>query len=281
MFVIGFKTRNLLIACIALVTTGLYWFSSVPSRSQLPSTLLQDNMPSSLKHLKISPKEAHTATVIFLHGLGDSGHGWLPVAKMLWSSFPNVKWILPHAPIVPVSLNQGMAMPSWFDIRHLDKLDNPEHDDEQGMLETVKSVDELIQAEVDSGISEDRIVLGGFSQGGAISLLSALTTKRKLAGVVGLSCWVPLSHKIAQMKSEHAKDIPIFWGHGTNDPVVDYSFGQRSIDFLVQKCGYRLLPQGTTFARPGIRFESYPGMPHSSCPQEIDDLKSWLTQALK
>lgn len=99
------------------------------------------------------------------------------------------------------------------------------------------------------------------------------------------------------MKSEHANDIPLFWGHGTNDPIVDYNctsqirsflpqltcdpVGQRSIDFLVQKCGYKLLPQGTTFARPGIRFESYPGMPHSSCPQEIEDLKSWLTEALK
>lgn len=103
-----------------------------------------------------------------------------------------------------------MAMPSWFDIRHLDKLDNSEHDDEQGMLETVKSVDELIQAEVDSGIPEDRIVLGGFSQGGAISLLSALTTKRKLAGVVGLSCWVPLSHKIAQVRINLVLQITIW-----------------------------------------------------------------------
>lgn len=119
---------------------------------------------------------------------------------MLWSSFPNVKWILPHAPTIPVSLNHGMAMPSWFDIRHLDKLDNSENDDEQGMLETLKSVDELIQAEVDSGIPENRIVLGGFSQGGAISVLNMLTTKRKLAGVVALSTWVPLNHKIVQVR---------------------------------------------------------------------------------
>lgn len=116
-----------------------------------------------------------------------------------------MKWILPHAPIIPVSLNHGMAMPSWFDIRHLDKLDNPEHDDEQGMLETLKSVDELIQAEVDSGIPENRIVLGGFSQGGAISVLNMLTTERKLAGVMALSTWVPLSHKIAQVRIAHLK----------------------------------------------------------------------------
>lgn len=100
-----------------------------------------------------------------------------------------------------------MAMPSWFDIRHLDKLDNPEHDDERGMLETLKSVDELIQAEVDSGIPENRIVLGGFSQGGAISVLNMLTTERKLAGVMALSTWVPLSHKIAQVRIAHLKTM--------------------------------------------------------------------------
>ncbi|WVQ81207.1 acyl-protein thioesterase 1 [Cryptococcus sp. DSM 104549] len=235
---------------------------------------------ASLKHLKVSPKEAHTATVIFLHGLGDSGQGWLPVAKMLWSSFPHVKWILPHAPSIPISLNGGMSMPGWFDLSNLERLDNPQYDDEAGMRSALEKVDGLIQAEVDSGIPEERIVLGGFSQGGVVSMLGGLTTKRKLAGVVGLSCWVPLNHKIEQMKSAHATDIPIFWGHGTNDAVVDYSFGQRSVDLLTQKLGYKLLPKGTVFERPGLRFESYPGLGHSSSAKEIEDLKAWLTEAL-
>ncbi|WVN87855.1 acyl-protein thioesterase 1 [Cryptococcus depauperatus CBS 7841] len=237
-------------------------------------------MTAPLKHLKLSPKEAHTATVIFLHGLGDSGHGWLPVAKMLWNSFPNVKWILPHAPSIPITLNRGMTMPGWFDLSDLSCLDKPEFDDEKGMLETLKSVDALIQAEVDAGIPEDRIILGGFSQGGAVSLLGGITTNRKLGGVIGLSCWVPLSHKVEQMKSQHSQEMPIFWGHGTNDPVVNYSIGQRSIDCLSHQLGYTVLPKGVTFARPGIRFESYPGMGHSSSPKEIEDLKAWLIEAL-
>ncbi|WVR08963.1 acyl-protein thioesterase 1 [Kwoniella sp. DSM 27419] len=234
-----------------------------------------------LKHFKIAPKEVHTATVIFLHGLGDSGHGWLPVAKMLWKSFPHVKWILPHAPAIPITLNRGMSMPGWFDISTLDKLTNSAYDDEQGMNASVASVDKLIQAEVDAGISEDRIVVGGFSQGGAISILTALTSKRKLGGVIGLSTWLPLNHKAEEIKTSHAKDTAIFLGHGTVDPVVDYEYGQQSVEILTKKLGFPLLPEGTTFARPGIRFESYRGMPHSSCPQEIEDLKAWLTEALK
>ncbi|WWC63891.1 acyl-protein thioesterase 1 [Kwoniella dejecticola CBS 10117] len=238
-------------------------------------------MTTTLKHLKVSPKEAHTATVIFLHGLGDSGHGWLPVAKLLWSSFPNVKWILPHAPQIPIMLNGGMRMPGWFDLSSLDNLTDSKYDDEAGILESIASVDKLIQAEIDSGIPENKIILGGFSQGGVISILTALTSKRKLGGVVGLSTWVALNHKVDEIKSSHANQIPIFWGHGTADPVVDYSYGQQSIELLTKKLGFPLLPPGTTFQRPGLRFESYRGLPHSSSPQEINDLKDWLTAALK
>ncbi|ORY33132.1 Phospholipase/carboxylesterase/thioesterase [Naematelia encephala] len=237
-------------------------------------------MAATLKHLKVAPKADHTATVIFLHGLGDSGHGWLPVAKMLWPSFPNVKWILPHAPAIPITINGGMSMPGWFDLSTLDKLSDSNYDDEKGLLASVSAVDALIQAEIDSGIPENRIVLGGFSQGGAIAILSALTTKRKLAGVVGLSTWVPLNHKVPQMMTSHARDTPIFWGHGKDDPVVNYAFGVMSIE-LLKKLGYPTVPAGQTFARPGLRFESYPGLGHSSSPQEIEHLKAWLTEAFK
>ncbi|RSH77809.1 uncharacterized protein EHS24_002869 [Apiotrichum porosum] len=233
-----------------------------------------------LKHLKIMPKEAHTATVIFLHGLGDSGHGWLPVAKMLWHSLPNVKWVLPHAPSIPITLNGGMRMPGWFDIFTLDRSVSPRPEDEAGMLAAVAAVDALIQAEVDAGIPEDRIVLGGFSQGGAISALTALTTKRKLGGYVSLSTWVPLAHKVGDMANKDAKDAAYFWGHGKDDQVVQYKYGVESVE-LLQKLGFTRLPAGTAFARPGLRFESYPGMGHSSCDKEIADLQTWLAAALK
>ncbi|WVW79506.1 hypothetical protein I302_101475 [Kwoniella bestiolae CBS 10118] len=238
-------------------------------------------MATQLKHLKVLPKEAHTATIIFLHGLGDSGHGWLPVAKMLWASFPNVKWILPHAPQIPITLNGGMTMPGWFDLSSLDNLTDSKYDDERGILSSIDAVDKLIQNEVDAGIPENKIILGGFSQGGVISILTALSSRRKLGGVVGLSTWVGLNHKVEEIKSSHCNEIPIFWGHGTADPVVNYAYGQQSIELLTKKLGFPLLPPGTTFKRPGLRFESYQGLPHSSSPQEIDDLKGWLVEALK
>ncbi|WVQ93102.1 hypothetical protein IAU59_000166 [Kwoniella sp. CBS 9459] len=238
-------------------------------------------MATQLKHLKVSPKEAHTATIIFLHGLGDSGQGWLPVAKMLWSSFPNVKWILPHAPSIPITLNGGMRMPGWFDLSSLDNLTDSRYDDEKGILSSIAAVDDLIQKEIDAGIPENKIILGGFSQGGVVSILTALTSKRKLGGVIGLSTWVAINHKVEELKSAHAAETPIFWGHGTADPVVNYEYGQESVQLLTKKLGFPLLPSCQTFGRPGIRFESYKGMPHSSCPEEIEHMKAWITEALK
>ncbi|KAK1922610.1 Phospholipase/carboxylesterase/thioesterase [Papiliotrema laurentii] len=237
-------------------------------------------MASSLKHLKIAPKDAHTATVIFLHGLGDSGHGWLPVAKMLWHAFPNVKWILPHAPAIPITINGGMRMPGWFDLATLDKLTDSIHDDEKGMMASVKAVDALIQAEVDAGVPEEKIIVGGFSQGGAISILTGLTTKRKLGGIISLSTWVPLNHKIKELTNPSARDIPVFWGHGRDDPVVHYEFGERSVDLLTRQMGFPVVPAGQTFTRPGLRFESYRNMGHSSSPEEIEHLKAWMKEAL-
>ncbi|TXT13218.1 hypothetical protein VHUM_01619 [Vanrija humicola] len=235
---------------------------------------------ASLKHLKVVPKEAHQATVIFLHGLGDSGHGWLPVAKLLWSSLPNVKWVLPHAPELPVTLNGGYRMPAWFDIYTLDRSQTPRHEDEAGLLAAVEAVDKLIQAEVDAGIPEEKIVLGGFSQGGAVTALSLLLGKRKLAGYVALSTWVPLAHKVEALARKDANALPVFWGHGKDDQVVEYQWGAKSVE-LLEQLGFKRLPAGETFARPGLRFESYPGMGHSSSPKEIDDLRDWLTAALK
>ncbi|ORX39168.1 Phospholipase/carboxylesterase/thioesterase [Kockovaella imperatae] len=236
---------------------------------------------SSLKHLKVSPKEAHTATIIFLHGLGDSGQGWLPVAKALWSNFPGLKWILPHAPLQPVTINQGMRMPSWFDLSTLDKLTDSKYDDERGLLASIASVDALIQAEVDAGIPESKIFLGGFSQGGAVAMYSGLTGKRRLGGLLALSTWIPLNHKVPQTLTTHSRDIPIFWGHGKDDPVVAYEFGERSVDLLTRQLGFPRVPAGSIFARPGLRFQTYEHIGHGTNQREIEDIKLWLEAALK
>jgi len=110
--------------------------------------------------------------------------------------------------------------------------------------------------------------------------LSGLVTKRKLAGIVALSTWVPLNHKVPEIMTPGARDLPVFWGHGKQDAVVDYSFGVMSVELLKQ-LGYPFVPAGQTFARPGLRFESYPNLGHSSSPKEIDDFKAWLTEALR
>lgn len=140
---------------------------------------------------------------------------------MLWSAFPHVKWVLPHAPEIPITLNggefalsvslaaacsltwAGMRMPGWFDLTSLDDLTDSKYDDEQGLLRSVDAIDGLVKAEIEAGIPENKIVVGGFSQGGAIAMLYGLTTGRQLAGVVGLSTWVVLNHKIAEVSISH------------------------------------------------------------------------------
>ncbi|KAL7421266.1 hypothetical protein Q5752_004151 [Cryptotrichosporon argae] len=237
-------------------------------------------MAAPLKHLKVNATGRHTATVIFLHGLGDSGHGWLPVAKMLYPSLPHVKWVLPHAPAIPITVNNGYRMPGWFDIASFEALTAPSAAQAAELLATVDAVDALVQAEVDAGVPEHRIVLGGFSQGGAVSILSALVKKRRYAGVVALSTWVPMSEKVHEHLVDTAKDTPVFWGHGKDDDVVQYQYGVRSIEFL-KKLGFPAVPAGEAFRRPGLRFESYDALAHSSSPRELEDLRAWLVEALK
>lgn len=173
-------------------------------------------------------------------------------------------------------------MPAWFDINSLDKLSDSIHDDEKGMLSSVSAIEGLISDQVQDGIPENRIVVGGFSQGCVIATLTALRTRRKLGGLVSLSGWLPLSHKIKEMIGSNAKNIPVFWGHGSDDPVVRYEYGTKSISLLqsLPNLSLPLLANGTKFARPGIRFETYKGMGHSLCGEEVEDLGEWLGECL-
>ncbi|EMD40368.1 hypothetical protein CERSUDRAFT_110964 [Gelatoporia subvermispora B] len=231
-----------------------------------------------LKFISVAPLKKHTATVIFVHGLGDSGYGWKPVADMFKTdpAFHNVKWVLPHAPPMKVTANMGMEMPSWFDIYDF-KPNTP--DDEAGMLRTVHLLNQLITNEIDAGIPASRILLGGFSQGGAMSVVTGLTTERKLAGIVALSAWLPLKDKLKAMVSDHYKSVPIFWGHGKEDPLIRYEYGVRSIEFLKSTLG---IPTAAPDAleKGGLIFHSYEGLEHSTNMQELSDLKEWLKKVL-
>ncbi|OMH80061.1 Acyl-protein thioesterase 1 [Zancudomyces culisetae] len=211
------------------------------------------------------PTKKHTATVIFLHGLGDSGHGWSSIADSLSSSLPHVKFIFPHAPSIPITLNFGMSMPGWYDIFSLENLDKH---DEKGLLNSVSQVNSLISQEINQhGISASRIVLGGFSQGAAMSYLTGVTSELKLGGIIALSGYLPLGNKISTMVTETSKAVPIFAGHGTADPVVRYEYGTKSVDAL-KKLGYN------------VDFKSYRGMEHSSCQQELVDIAQFLAKTI-
>ncbi|XP_030635913.1 acyl-protein thioesterase 1 isoform X2 [Chanos chanos] len=209
-----------------------------------------NNMSAPLPAIVPAARKA-TAAVIFLHGLGDTGHGW--AEAMAGIRTPHVKYICPHAPVMPVSLNMNMAMPSWFDIIGL----SPEaEEDETGIKKAAESIKALIDQEVKNGIPSDRIILGGFSQGGALSLYTALTTHQKLAGVVALSCWLPLRNSLSQC-------------HGEADPLVPLMFGRLTVEKL------------KTLLNPAnITFKTYPRMPHSACPEEMLDIKQFIEKQL-
>ncbi|XP_049807712.1 acyl-protein thioesterase 1 isoform X1 [Schistocerca nitens] len=209
----------------------------------------------------IAATAKHTATVIFLHGLGDTGHGWASGMGAIRS--PHVKVICPTAPTMPVTLNGGFRMPSWFDLRTLD-ANGPE--DEEGIKRATELVHGMIEQEVKAGIPSNRIVLGGFSQGGALALYSALKFPKPLAGVIALSCWLPL-HKQFPAAAVANKDIPYIQCHGDCDPIVPYKWGQMTASLLKQ------------FLRQ-IEFKTYRGMMHSSSDEEILDLKAFLEKVI-
>lgn len=201
----------------------------------------------------------NTATLIFLHGLGDTGQGWSESFRQM--KLKNVKCVCPNAPVSPVTLNYGMKMPSWFDIKGL-SIESDE--DEEGIVAASELLKKLIADEEKAGISSENIFVGGFSQGGAVAMYTALTSTKKLGGVIGLSTWLPLHKKFPSVFSEVNKDIPVFQGHGNADPLVPLPWGQMSGEKIKQMTSKHT-------------FHTYQNMGHSSCEQEMDDVKDFLT----
>jgi predicted esterase len=201
-----------------------------------------------------------TATLIFLHGLGDSGHGWADVLAKYRPKY--AKLICPHASERPVTLNGGYVMPAWWDIRSLDKLDGNE--DEEGIKKCVTQIEEIIQSEIDKGIPASRIVLGGFSQGAATSLYTGLTGKHKLAGLVVLSGYLPIRNTI---NWSTANKPSVLQCHGLEDHVVRYEIGELASGILTKNL-------------PSFTFKAYEDLSHSSCPEELEDVKAFLKHVL-
>ena len=198
------------------------------------------------------------AAIIWLHGLGADGHDFEPIVPEVGLERP-VRFVFPHAPIRPVTINQGMRMRAWYDILQLGG--GPE--DEAGLRASQKLTEELIRSQ---GLPASRIVLAGFSQGGAIALLTALRYSERLAGVMALSTYLPLAPKLAAERSKANSDVPIFMAHGSYDDLIPMGRAQASRDAL-KALGYP------------VEWHDYP-MPHSVCAPEIADISAFLSRVL-
>ncbi|KAI9581246.1 hypothetical protein GQX74_013833 [Glossina fuscipes] len=204
----------------------------------------------------------NTSSLIFMHGLGDSGHGWCEMLGRV--KLPDMKIICPNAPIQPVTLNNGFRMPSWFDIKQLDMSGT---ENEESLLAATSTIHELVDNEIGKGVPSTRIVLGGFSQGGALALYAALTYTKPLAGIIGLSTWLPVHQKFPNAK-RNSNTIPIFQAHGDIDPVVRYNYGQLTAKIL------------ESFME-NVTFHTYHGLMHSGSDQEMNDVKAFLQKCLR
>lgn len=223
-----------------------------------------NNMSAPLPAIVPAARKA-TAAVIFLHGLGDTGHGWAEMFAGI--RVPHVKYIFPHAPNMPVTLNHGMNMPSWFNIHGLN-FDSME--DESGIKRASDNIKSLIDHEVKNGIPSHRIMLGGFSQGGALSLYTALTSQHQLAGVIALSCWLPLRSSFPQASAcSPNKDMHVLQCHGDADPLVNQAFGQMTAAMMK-----------SLINDANVTFKLYRNLSHSSCPQELADIKQFIEKHL-
>jgi phospholipase/carboxylesterase len=205
------------------------------------------------------------ASVIWLHGLGADGYDFEPVVKQLLKpdALPKVRFVLPHAPDMAVTRNNGYIMPAWYDIYGVIPVNQ---EDEAGIKASQHYIDALIQTEIDRGISSDRIVLAGFSQGGAIALHTALRYPHKLAGVLALSTYLPLHTKLSTEAHPANKNIPIFMAHGIFDDVISLDMSKLSRNLL----------QDNQYL---INWHEY-SMAHSVCSEEIADIEQFLKRVL-
>lgn len=204
------------------------------------------------------------AAVIWLHGLGADGHDFEPIVpELVRPGERALRFVFPHAPIRPVTLNGGYAMRAWYDIIAIDRR-APQ--DETGIRASQAAITALIRRENARGIPSERIVLAGFSQGGALALFAGVRYPEKLAGIMGLSCYQLLGQSLATERLPVNQATPIFLAHGLEDPVVAPVLGEEARRQL-EAAGY------------GVEWHAY-SMPHAVCPQEVADIAAWLRRVL-
>lgn len=215
-----------------------------------------------LETLEFATSPTPEAAVIVLHGLGADGNDFVPVAQMLDPGV-GVRYVFPNAPEMPVTINNGYVMRAWYDIREGDLT---QREDEAGLRRSQQAIDALIEREIARGIPAHRIVLMGFSQGCAMTLLTGLRQSHRLAGLVGLSGYLPLAATTEAERNPANQHTPIFLAHGTEDPVVPLQRAIASRDQL-QALGCQ------------VDWHEYP-MPHSVCPDEVADIDAFLKRVL-
>ena len=217
-----------------------------------------------LPAIELVTSDNPTASVIWLHGLGADGNDFVPVVDEL--GLPPqlaVRFIFPHAPMQPVTINSGFIMRAWYDVFNQDMSFR---EDEAGVRRSQQEIEKLITKEKDRGIGASRIVLAGFSQGGAIALQTGLRHPERLAGIMALSCYLPLASTLATEANAANHAVPIFMAHGTADPLIPLPLASLSRERLEQQ-GYQ------------VEWHQYL-MPHSVCLEEIQDIGQWLQHVL-
>jgi phospholipase/carboxylesterase len=200
-------------------------------------------------------------SILWLHGLGADGHDFAPIVpELVRPDWPAIRFVFPHAKVRPVTINGGMPMRAWYDIS---SQSIEQRADETGVRDSIAEVDALIARERDRGVPPSRLILIGFSQGGAIALASGLRREAGIAGIASLSGYLPLSAQTSTEITAAGRATPVFLGHGSQDPVVALSLGKRS-RVMLESLGVK------------VEWHAYP-MPHSVCADEVRDLGDWLT----
>jgi phospholipase/carboxylesterase len=225
-------------------------------------------MTKLLEAIEIETGKNPTASIIWMHGLGADGNDFVPIVGELGlDGGPAVRFIFPHAPMRPVTINNGFVMRAWYDVSFGDLEGKSRQADERGVRESQAQINALIEREEKRGVPAANVLLAGFSQGGAIALHTGLRHPRKLAGVMALSTYLPLAESLPSEGSAANKTTPVFMAHGLFDNVVPLMMGAGSMTFLTG-LGY------------SIEWRQYP-MQHSVCPEEIKDIGTWLRRVLK
>jgi predicted esterase len=234
--------RRWLFLFLFILTLLLMVGMVVFSRSTSQKNKVRKGTPS-LETIVIQPTDKHSASVIFLHGLGDNAQNQQNICQPLAAKYPHVKFIIPQAPTISVSMNWGWRMPAWYNIKGNARDITNLKEDKQGLLSSVGQIKKIIQEEINSGISPQKIMVVGHSQGASVALTVGLTSDYRLAGIIGLSAFLPCRNEIFNWAKVESKAIPFFLYHNYYDDVVPADIGSQSADLLKGK-GYQVEFEG-------------------------------------